>query len=174
MEANWTTTLIIGSILSIPISILANLMTPTFQKWFDKRARTAYSKSLTQLKKEFDEIKMFREQPNSFQFVINEYLIKGVLVLCSLALGTAYFAALYVYKTFPINVPSLQSVIEISLATISMILWLFLIIFILSMVNGLIDLLRKFSRLKQFEKYENATTTRIQELETSIIEQAKK
>jgi hypothetical protein len=175
MEANWVSTLIIGAILSIPISILANIMTPTFQKWFDKRARTAYSKSLAELKKEYEQIKIFKEKPASFQFVINEFLIKGVIVLCLLGLGMAYFMLLYIFDNFHLGIPLVQAdTVKNILGLLSTIAWLLVLAFMASIMNGLINLLSKYSRLKQFEKYENETLTKMKELEKNTIEQSKK
>ena len=170
MEVNWVTTLIIGSLLSIPLSILANIMTPTFQKWFNKRTRTARTKSLADLKKEYEQTKTFKEQPAVFQFATNEYLIKGMIVLCLLALGTSYFALFYAVDSLSNVFSFLQTdIIKLLLALISAVVWLLMLVFMASMINGLLDLWVKYSRIKQFEKYEKEILAKIQEIEKNIV-----
>lgn len=166
MEVNWITTLLIGSLLSIPISVLANLLTPVFQKWFERQAGSVRNKSLIQLKKEYERVKIFREQPAQLQLKVNEYLVKGMLLIVILVIGIAYFVITY----FVDNLSSLNTapgveMVKYGCVFASVTIWLFAMVFILTFVFDLIDLLSDYSRLKQFDEYEKKTLERIEELE---------
>jgi flagellar biosynthesis protein FlhB len=166
MEVNWIITLLIGSLLSIPISVLANLMTPVFQKWFEKQAGSVRNKSLARLKREYERVKNFREQPTLLQLAVNEYLIRGIILICALVIGVTYFVIVY----FIDNMPSLNNalgseIIKSGSFFMSSIIWLFTMVFILTFISGLFDLLSDYSRLKQFDKFEKKSLARISELE---------
>ena len=133
---------------------------------FEKQAGSVRNKSLARLKTEYERVKNFREQPTLLQLVVNEYLIKGMLLVCALVIGVAYFVVVY----FIDNVPSINNAFGLEILKrgsifMSLLIWLLTVGFILTFVFGLNNLLSDYSRLKQFDKFEKKSLARINELE---------
>jgi hypothetical protein len=65
----------IGLLLSIPLSILANVFTPGIQRWLDARSRGRALARTKNLEIEYEQVKRYREKREEF----HEYLLWTVI-----------------------------------------------------------------------------------------------
>jgi hypothetical protein len=155
-EVNWVVSLTIGLFLSIPISIIANLLTPRIQNWLDKRAVSTRGKRLEQLKREHNHVVALRNDPSLLQLTVSRAIVD--------ALARLFFLVV----AFPI-LSSLLS--DQSWGTV--ILGLFTL-FALLFSDRLNDLVRNLTRLIEFDKYDRETAAKIAEFENNARKEANK
>ncbi len=150
-EPNWLVTLVLAAVLSIPISIGANLLTPRIKDWLDRRNLTNRSKALQRSKIEYDRLKQFHDDPARLQV-------------------KAYRTFLSLIADFLFILASIGVVAAFSDAGLRVIMLMVLATLVgLGFVIG-IDLDNDLEKLSSFEKTETKLLARIKELETEVAQ----
>ncbi|GAA4212495.1 hypothetical protein [Microbispora amethystogenes] len=80
----------LGLLLSIPLSILANIFTPAFQRYIAKRSERAAVKRIARDRKFKAKIDNYKKDPNAYQAYIHENIL-GTVVNCAFAILFATF-----------------------------------------------------------------------------------
>ncbi|HLE29989.1 MAG TPA: hypothetical protein VI793_17825 [Anaerolineales bacterium] len=164
---NWVF-LMLGALLSIPLSIAANLLTPRFQNWLDRRALSVHGKTLERLKEELHRVRMMNENPKLLYYIIiNRVLLTLIAILTCIVL--AAFTVLFWLSALGsevVNMPYVLSILKFSLMSVLMLTSLLLLNFVsLRTISNLYALVLDLIRLLNFGNYEKDTLTRIAELE---------
>lgn len=80
----------ISLVASIPLSILANLLTPTFQSWRARRSTEKTQKRIEQLKAELDQVRDLKDDSQALSLQVNAALFR-VLTLLGVGLALSSF-----------------------------------------------------------------------------------
>ena len=143
----------LGLLFSIPISILANLFTPTVQAWLDARNRKRSLERTKNLQQEYYQVKQFREDRSEFR----EYLIWIVI-------RTTFVGSLVgILASFVFAVPSFFDILDLDYEQTRVVRnLLYAAGQFVSLVGGLLivnlcsSALKVYYRVKNFEAYEES------------------
>ncbi|WKZ39995.1 MAG: hypothetical protein QY328_17185 [Anaerolineales bacterium] len=153
-EVNWIASLLIGVIISIPIGILTNILTPIIQDKIEKATLSTQTKKLERLRREFNTVQELHETPNLFLTTLAKNLISALrTILLSIAIIFIVLGFFILNEYFEVNIRSLVVLIAIY----------FLVVF------GEYNQAGKFTdtilRLLNYEKYKVDIASQISELE---------
>lgn len=150
-EVNWLTSLAIGALLSIPISIFANLSTPKIQNWLDKRALSTRGKRLEQLKKEHSQVLLLHNNQSLLQLTISRAIIDTLARLFFIVVAIPMLA----FSPDGVGKTTIFGVLAVGALFFS---------------DRLRDLARNLTRLIDFDDYDEEITRKIAELEKNVPE----
>jgi len=170
-EINWLITLLLGALLSIPFGIIANILSRPFEGWLSKQAIMSKGKSVARLKKDYERIKNYHENPLYFQLIVSKRNTRSTLASFSFIMTALFAAGIYLLNSnegifistkLPIStLVSLLTILTLILGFLSMLL-VFLNYFLM---NSLDD---DISRVINFDEYEKTTVARIEKLESLL------
>ena len=169
-EINWLTTLLIGALLSIPFGIIANLLSRRFEGWLSKQAIMSKGKSIARLKKDYERIKNYHENPLHFQLIVNQRNVRSSLAQLSFMLTVFFIVGTYLSN-------SNKAFLPIGFPIVFFVRLLILLTSIVGFLSMLLTLLSYFSvsyldddisRVIEFDEYEKTTLARIENLESLI------
>jgi hypothetical protein len=161
MDINWTVTLLLGAVLSIPFGILANLLTPRVQDWLVKRSLTSRGKTLARLKQEYEGICKLRDDSSLLGLRTTQMIFMALGTFFGIILILALMPVFYVLGTSSMPFPAHEMVTQVFLAIVYAFVLFFALVVFLSIYGFYDDILR----LLEFEEYKRKTLTRIAELE---------
>jgi hypothetical protein len=170
-EINWLITLLVGALLSIPIGIIANLLSRPFEGWLSKQALMSKGKSVARLKKDYERIKNYHENPLYFQLIVNQRSVRSSVAQLSFILTVFLVVVIYLLnsnKAFfgPIELPI---AFFSTLLTIPISIMAFLTMLLTALnQNSMNNLADDISRVIKFDEYEKTTLARIESLESLI------
>lgn len=155
-EINWVVSLLIGVIISIPIGIFTNIMTPIIQDKIEKATLSTQKKSLERLRKEFSEVKELHDDPNLFSVNTAKFLFSGIrtilLSMTVIFLIIGWFILKDSLTSFTTNIGSILVLVAIY----------FLVLF--SEYNQIGEFGRIIVRLLNYEKYKKDIDLKTNEL----------
>lgn len=141
----------IGLLLSLPLSILANILTPKFQSWFDSRNRKKSLQKNRNLQAEYEKVVKFKNDRQSF----HEYLFWVVIRT------TLIGSLLGVFAGIIFAIPNIFDILEIPYSEIDFIRNTLYalgqsmsVIGALMIVNTCSTALRNYYKVKNFDEYE--------------------
>lgn len=157
-QSSWIAGLIIGALLSIPLSILANLITPRVQEYIERRAIFSRSKSLYNLKTEHERIKQLQANPALLNVIAHRQVVAALSGLYSVM---SILLLIWLGLTF---LHELRPFFEVFSG---------IAIFVLAIGSSVIQsrlsrLTDDLIRLSRFEKYEAEMEARIKRLENDL------
>jgi hypothetical protein len=164
MEVNWFWTIIIGGLLSIPFSIVGNLLTPYSQKWLNKRSELSRSKSLKRLAEEYKRAKRYKDQPELIQLDFSENITKGIIAILTLIGGGSTFVLTVVaFSLFPFP---FDEKIKSNILLFGILAAILAVFFPSSnSAISLLEFLLDYSHYKKFEEYEKRILAEMSVLE---------
>lgn len=162
MEPNWIITLLLAAAISIPLSVLANLLTPKVSAWLDKRGLESKGKSLQTLRSDYTRIKSLRENPNALRL----WLAMGIthLLVSILALITfGFFVSLTqeLNRLIPEFFGKYFSLMQFIVVATGFSLALYL-------SGNVSSIMQDMNRLRDFDEYEKNALEEINKLEQTV------
>lgn len=155
-EINWVLSLFIGAILSIPVGVLTNLLTPAIQDKFEKNALSTNKKKLERLKKERNEVKELHDNPLLFSVKTARFTLSGLAtIVISIAVILVIMGA-----TIFFSVSSSLNQLKSTLALI--IIYIPLLIIEQAQIGNFVKII---IRLLNYEEYIKKVSIQIEELE---------
>lgn len=154
-EINWFVTILIGAMLSIPFSVIANLLTPKIQIWWERRSLSTQGKTLARLKSDYERIKQLHDNSTILQLTVFSWIIKG-------------FIALFLVILIVIIVPLITSTNNLISVVLSVILVLMIPVLATVILWRLMALDTDLTRLRHFEKYTADALAQIDSLEKKL------
>ena len=146
MDANFW----LGLAAGIPLSILANLITPKTQQWLAKRSSAKAAKQVIQLKEELAELERLVSEPGRLQ----TYLLEGVLLITLLtsmfAVITGLAFAIGSFFGSPSHVMAFGQLLAVGSAIV--------------VSKECIDVLRKSNRARNLSDYKARVIAQLSEL----------
>jgi len=166
-EPNWVVTLLLSLVLSIPIGIMSNLLTPRIKNWFAKRATSIRGKRIEELRKEYELAKQLHDKPELLNQIVAREIIESII---KLAAGSLFFFLVYarlIVGSSQLFVDSKGNITPSTIAgDLSFLLFIAIVFISITYVtNSLSGLSRTLSRVIDFEAYEKAVLAQIKELE---------
>ncbi|MDI9634515.1 hypothetical protein QQ054_02015 [Oscillatoria amoena NRMC-F 0135] len=128
---------ILGLLLSLPLAIVANLLTPRIEAYWAKNNRRARQKQLEKIKQEYERLKIFNEH----RYLLTEYLL--LTIAKTLALG-----AIVIFWNQMLT--PLSAIIGGILRILILISSLFI-----AMIN--LEAIETYQKIKDFTNYEKTT-----------------
>lgn len=147
---------IAGLIISIPLSILANLYTDKVQSWVGRRNSSRAASRLDVLEREYNQAKGLKEDRGAMQIFLVARILR-VAYICSVSaiLAGLLFASSNLVVAAPYSFP-FEIGIEVAIGTLSTLGWLVAIIGCLAVVFQCGSALRVHGRVLGFDNFEAA------------------
>jgi hypothetical protein len=158
----------IGLLLSIPISILANLFTPRIQVWLDSRNKKRALARTKNLQREYDQTRKYRENRGEFREYMLWVVIRATFVgaLTGILTSLAYMIANFYQFSVIDSMGSFRfsSLLFVAAQFLSL-------IGTLLVVNICSSALKVYYRVKNFEIYEESAKKNLAEkmADTSVV-----
>lgn len=157
----WFTTLVLGAIIgvivSIPFNLAINLMTPSVQKIFARRALSFKGKKLDRLEKDYNRIKEFHEKPSTLYLTLANIFMFAIGFL------------IFIVGIFSLLESFSDSFLGFGLITKIIYFLVGLSAFVFS--NLLLRFSDDLTRLREFDQYESTMKTEIKKIkETQNIQ----
>jgi len=168
-EVNWLVTLLIGAIVSIPLSIFANLFTPQIQKWVDGLFVSNRGKTLGSLRKEYNEIKELRADPQRTQLLVFWQILSYILsIFIELFLLIPIIVGMWVGVSSTNLILSGNIFFMVAIAIALGLIFLAFTVILLTTINSALSWMRRIYFLTHYKEYELKITNRISELEKKV------
>ncbi len=129
----------LGLAAAIPLSIVANLLTPKIQQWLSKRSESKYAKRVAELRSEYERVEKLTKNPDA----LHTYLLQQILFI---AFFTSSVIAITGVLSFAMAT-SLGKLIEISGA--------------ISIARFCIEAIRDANRVRKFDRYKERIESEI-------------
>ena len=152
MDINFT----LSILLAIPIGIAANLLTPKFQSWLERRSEEGRAKRREQLDDEYKRVKNFNEnRPDYYVFL----LVVSLRVTFLYAIRSIFNTVIHMV---PNSIDLYFQFGEMSRHDFKMIIWrvtsildsLITLVIVLMVINLVKDALNVAMKVRDFDEYE--------------------
>jgi hypothetical protein len=160
-EINWSVTLLLGLFLGIPFSVLANLLTPRFQRWLDRQALSSKGKQLDSIQSEYGRIKSYADDTETFKLKVMGKLCR-MIGISTAGLGITAFA-IFILR-IPVLIGEESSFITFIRTLGSTVCFMVGAIPIMIAFSDLWDLGNDVAKVVDFPKYEKQMLTKLEAL----------
>jgi hypothetical protein len=147
---------LLGLLLAIPLSVLANILTPRIQTWFNKSIFSSRQRRMAEISNEYRFIKSFSENFGSQEATILHMFVRGIIGLAFLVFAVGAVVAVMAFPLFPGNM-------FVSIVILIVVL-IFLASGLLSCLWPFIDVWAIMREVSEFEDYKMQTMERLREL----------
>ena len=160
------TTLIVGTLLAIPIAILANILTPRIQKLLDGFSKNRALARSKRVEQEYQQVKGFRESGGDFLQHLAGVMIKAFYITIFIT----------VMGNLSLSIPALCTALDLNdmemrpfFTTMVIIAQLLLVFGGVLVLNLCSAALRTFYRVTHFEAYEAVAIAQIRKLQATGV-----
>jgi hypothetical protein len=158
---------ILGLLLSIPLSIIANIYTPTVKNWLAKRSVTRAKSRVDQLTKELDLISLYRQDRGKLQELLLSNILRAIYATSvgGILAATLFLAAQTIQEVqYPyFFIPSTVARFTLSEALVTLGYSVIVLVALLT-VRICTTALQTLNRVWSFESYERNTQAILEEL----------
>lgn len=162
-EVNWLVSIIIGAVISVPVGILTNLLTPKIQDFIEKNTLSTQSIKVNRLRIEYEKVKELHDKPQLLSIKVSSNVVRALLtILVSFFCGlTVFFLEVINNQTKTFEFSAFGNVPFLFLADF-IVIGLSLVI-LQSEINQLFEFVKDLIKLSNFEKYQKESMLKLEE-----------